>query len=80
MRILLRAVALATAVTMLLVLAACPGKKDTAAGSATATGSTAGGTNTALSGPPDFVSFDGQSIRLADYEGKPVVLNFWAVW
>ena len=31
---------------------------------------------------PDFVSkgFDGREIRLADYHGKVIVLDFWATW
>lgn len=31
---------------------------------------------------PDFTVYDGQGqpVRLSDYEGKPVVLNFWASW
>ncbi len=31
---------------------------------------------------PDFALPDiaGQTIRLADYRGKPVILNFWATW
>ncbi len=31
---------------------------------------------------PDFTltTFDGQIVRLADYRGQPVVLNFWASW
>lgn len=31
---------------------------------------------------PDFAlqSLDGKTIRLSDYRGKPVVLNFWATW
>lgn len=31
---------------------------------------------------PDFVVYDaeGNELRLSDYEGKPVVLNFWASW
>ena len=24
--------------------------------------------------------FDGKSIKLSDYKGKPVVINFWATW
>lgn len=31
---------------------------------------------------PDFVVYDadGQEVRLSDYFGKPIVLNFWASW
>lgn len=31
---------------------------------------------------PDFIVYDaqGQEVRLSDYFGKPVVLNFWASW
>ena len=31
---------------------------------------------------PDFTAYDrdGNSVRLSDYLGKPVVLNFWASW
>ncbi len=31
---------------------------------------------------PDFVVYDreGNEVRLSDYQGKPVVLNFWASW
>ena len=31
---------------------------------------------------PDFVVYDaqGNKVRLSDYVGKPVVLNFWASW
>lgn len=32
--------------------------------------------------PPDFelISLSGESIQLADYRGKLVLLNFWATW
>ena len=31
---------------------------------------------------PDFTAYDaaGNPVRLSDYVGKPVVLNFWASW
>ena len=31
---------------------------------------------------PDFTVFDadGNSVKLSDYFGKPIVLNFWATW
>ena len=31
---------------------------------------------------PDFVlrSLDGESVRLSDLQGRPVVVNFWATW
>lgn len=28
----------------------------------------------------EFTTFDGTSVTLADYGGKPVVVNFWASW
>ena len=31
---------------------------------------------------PDFTVFDedGKQVKLSDYKGKPVVINFWATW
>lgn len=31
---------------------------------------------------PDFtvLDYDGNEVKLSDYKGKPVVLNFWATW
>jgi peroxiredoxin len=31
---------------------------------------------------PDFtlITVDGKEIKLSDYRGKPVILNFWATW
>ena len=39
-------------------------------------------TKPALSDAPDvqFYDADGKQVRLSDFEGKPVVINFWASW
>lgn len=31
---------------------------------------------------PDFtvINYDGEEVKLSDYVGKPIVLNFWATW
>lgn len=31
---------------------------------------------------PDFtvLDYDGNKVKLSDYKGKPIVLNFWATW
>ncbi len=36
----------------------------------------------ALHAAPDFTVYDGEgnAVHLADFKGKPVVLNFWASW
>lgn len=38
--------------------------------------------NVSNSAAPDFTVLDaeGNKVRLSDYKGKPVVLNFWATW
>ncbi|GMQ84855.1 MAG: hypothetical protein BMS9Abin07_0420 [Acidimicrobiia bacterium] len=42
------------------------------------------GTDEAPQGDPaptaSFVMFDGSTATLADYQGRPVVVNFWASW
>jgi len=30
--------------------------------------------------PIEFTTYDGQEIKLSDFEGMPVVVNFWASW
>jgi cytochrome c biogenesis protein CcmG, thiol:disulfide interchange protein DsbE len=60
-------------VALALVLAACTSAADdTAAGAA------------ADAGPPvsdrTFETFDGQTTSLREFEGEPLVVNFWASW
>ena len=47
-----------------------------------ATEATAGETEKAPTPAPDFTvyDFDGYSYQLSDFQGKPVILNFWASW
>ncbi|MBR9976919.1 MAG: TlpA family protein disulfide reductase [Bacteroidetes bacterium] len=40
----------------------------------------AGGTNSTSAPDFELTSVDGGSITLADYEGKVLMLNFWATW
>jgi cytochrome c biogenesis protein CcmG/thiol:disulfide interchange protein DsbE len=28
----------------------------------------------------DLIDLDGQRVRLSDYQGRPVIVNFWASW
>ena len=54
-------------------------------GSGTGTGNNSGDTTTDENAPfmaPDFTVYDrdGNTVRLSDFRGKPVVLNFWASW
>ena len=44
--------------------------------------SDSGNSNTEKVKAPDFtvIDADGDSVKLSDFEGKPVVLNFWASW
>lgn len=39
-------------------------------------------TETAESSAPDFTVLDkdGKEVKLSDFKGKPVVINFWATW
>lgn len=48
------------------------------------TGTTSGGTTTApqTHAAPDFTAYTaaGEAVKLSDYVGRPIVLNFWASW
>ncbi len=64
------------AATIAIVVAAC--------GGAAATETTAPGTSAGAEPVPasstEFALFDGSRSSLADFAGKPVVINFWASW
>jgi len=68
----------ATALAACLVLAAAL----TFAGCSKASRSAAGPGNSKLTLAPEFKLQDanGQSVRLSDYKGKVVLLDFWATW
>jgi cytochrome c-type biogenesis protein len=81
------------AATALLSLSGCP-KPDTDEvvdpGGASSTTAQPGKT-TAVSGAPtagwtgdirdfSFITHEGRTVRLSDYAGQPIVLNFWADW
>ena len=55
-----------------LFAAACGGAATTAAGDSETAGEPAPAT--------PFVLFDGSTATLADYQGQPLVANFWASW
>lgn len=69
-----------------LLLAACGGGSESASTAPPAPGDTT--TTTSTTAPPEgepapttaFQTFAGESVSLATYQGKPVVLNFWASW
>ena len=78
--------------TLLLLLAACaapetPDREDDPMGPAgpahsAQTESQARETAKPVNYAPDFevLDNDGNTVRLSDFRGKPVVLNFWATW
>lgn len=70
-------------------LAATPAPSATPAPDAQAPDDTAGDAPVSTAAPeatpviaPDFTVYDGDgnAVRLTDFVGKPVVLNFWATW
>jgi thiol-disulfide isomerase/thioredoxin len=70
------------ALALALALTACGGDGAGTAGTTTAT-DTGSGTIAEVGEPvPDvsWFTFDGGSASMADYEGRPLVVNFWASW
>lgn len=65
-----------------LIVAACSGTGSTPTGEGG--GATTATPNTGSPGEPaptqSFQTFAGETVSLATYQGKPVVLNFWASW
>lgn len=62
--------------------AAAASAQASASESMAASGSAAAGASSSLSPAPDFSVYDadGNTVKLSDYLGKPVVVNFWASW
>jgi cytochrome c biogenesis protein CcmG/thiol:disulfide interchange protein DsbE len=60
--------------TLALVVTACAGASTIEDSSAAAAPSSTPAPSTS------FVMFDGSTATLADYQGQPVVVNFWASW
>ena len=73
-------------IPVLLILALLCGCGETPAATTTAAAPTqaptAAPTEQTLPMAPDFTvyDFDGNPVKLSDFLGKPVVLNFWASW
>lgn len=55
---------------------------DSAEGTKDTTASDGTNSNQKPPAAPDFTVYDqnGNKVKLSDYKGKPVVLNFWATW
>ena len=75
--------------TLALLLAGCveaPPEPTTAppieTAAPTEAAETTAATEPALTDAPDFTVYDidGKPVKLSEFEGKPVVLNFWASW
>lgn len=69
-----------SALALALLLAGCAAGSDTAEPTATESAAdTAADTGTAEAAP-DFTVYDGDgnAVKLSDFRGKPVVLNFWS--
>lgn len=78
---------IATIAGLALIAAACGGSVGSSTTSPPAFGSTQAPTDTTLPPPAgdpapttSFRTFAGDTVSLATYAGKPVVLNFWASW
>ncbi|MFN8472873.1 MAG: redoxin domain-containing protein [Anaerolineae bacterium] len=63
---------------------AAPGESPATGGAAAPSGNPTTGSATPANGSPalDFTlkTVDGQEVRLSDFRGRPVIVNFWATW
>jgi cytochrome c biogenesis protein CcmG/thiol:disulfide interchange protein DsbE len=82
-RIPARVAAVAVAAFTAMVVAACSGggaASPAAPGGSSAASLTAGPTVGSLAPGLALTDLDGRPVSLADYRGRPVVLNYWASW
>ena len=71
------------AILALVLLVGCaPAEATTTGQNTTAPQTTAGTQAPAVNVVPDFTVYDreGKAVKLSDFFGKPIVLNFWASW
>jgi thiol-disulfide isomerase/thioredoxin len=69
------------AASVLITLAACGGDDDTTSGATTIEPSEDAVAEVGQPAPEvTYETFEGETASLADYEGRPLVVNFWASW
>jgi thiol-disulfide isomerase/thioredoxin len=57
-------------------------KSESVSGASSATGNSSSSVSIPKTAAPDFTVYDsaGKPVKLSDFKGKPIVLNFWASW